>query len=179
MKIGVISDTHGSLKAWRKVMKEYFADADMIIHAGDLFEDFDTGEFINELAKEMNGLRIPFIVARGNCDAETDLALADFPVASPYAFAQINSVRILVNHGKKMTEEDMIELANKWNIDIFVSGHTHKPKLMKKGGVVLLNPGSPSMGKREQSVGMIYLNDKGFKIKIFNIETGDEIKSGA
>ncbi len=173
MKIGVISDTHGSLRAWQKVMKEYFNDVDMIIHAGDLFDDFNERKYAGQLADEMSGLKIPFIAAKGNCDSEEDLSLAAFPVAAPYAFVQIDSTRIIVNHGKKLTEEDKFKLAGKWKVDIFISGHTHIPELKKKKEVILLNPGSPSMGKKEQSAGMIESTGNKFDIKIFNTETGE------
>ena len=36
MKIGIISDTHGCLETWQKVFNQYFTDADVIIHAGDV-----------------------------------------------------------------------------------------------------------------------------------------------
>ena len=35
MKIGVISDTHGSLTAWQQALAGPFADVDFIIHTGD------------------------------------------------------------------------------------------------------------------------------------------------
>jgi len=36
MKIGVISDTHGSLTAWQQVLSGPFQDVDLILHAGDV-----------------------------------------------------------------------------------------------------------------------------------------------
>jgi len=37
MRIGIISDTHGSLASWQKVMSTLFQDVDLIIHAGISF----------------------------------------------------------------------------------------------------------------------------------------------
>ncbi|NLU43022.1 MAG: phosphodiesterase, partial [Firmicutes bacterium] len=36
MRIGVISDTHGSVTAWRKAYDQVLRSADLIVHAGDL-----------------------------------------------------------------------------------------------------------------------------------------------
>ena len=36
MKIGVISDTHGSLAAWKTAYEKYLKDTDLILHCGDV-----------------------------------------------------------------------------------------------------------------------------------------------
>lgn len=173
MKLGVISDIHGSIDSWKKIMNEYFQDVEAIIHAGDLFDDFKTRVHMKELADEINALKIPFIAAKGNCDSEEDMAAVNFPVASPYAFAQMESIRILVHHAKKLSDKEKVSLAKRWKIDVFIFGHTHIPEVREENRVVLFNPGSPSMGKREQSVGIIEIDGgKKLSIKVYDINKG-------
>jgi len=180
MKIGVIADTHGNVDAWRKVMKKFFHDADMIIHAGDIF-NYGPRNIVHEgtepgdLAEEMNGLEIPIIAARGNCDSDIDATVVSFPIQSPFALVQADSLRILVNHGDLLDDEKKIELAKKWHVNVFVSGHTHRPKLAREGDIVLLNPGSPSLPKEEPTVGLILKEGDQFEVRIIDIETGQVI----
>ena len=36
MKVGIISDTHGSAGCWDMAYKNFFAGTDLILHAGDV-----------------------------------------------------------------------------------------------------------------------------------------------
>ena len=176
MKIGVISDTHGSLDAWKKARKGLFSDIDILIHAGDIlnhgpFNPLPKGYSPKELGEELNSLDIPVIASRGNCDCTCDTLIVKFPIQSPYAFLQTDSCRILVNHGDELTEQDMVGLAKNWGVNIFISGHTHRPKLAYDGDVVLLNPGSPALPKGEPTVGIIFVEDNEIEIKVYHLET--------
>jgi len=177
MKIGVIADTHGDLVGWRTVMEKIFSDVDMIIHAGDLFnygprnpvpEGFAPGD----LVQEMNSLEIPLVVVRGNCDSEVDDSVVNFPVQSPFALVQLGSLRIVVNHGDKLSDEEKLNLAKRWRANIFISAHTHRPKLAREGDVVFLNPGSPSLPKESPTVALVEDTDGEVEIKIIDVETG-------
>ncbi len=177
MKIGIISDTHGDLVGWRKVMEEIFPDVDMIIHAGDLFNygprnPMPEGFAPGELVQEMNGLEIPVVAVRGNCDSDVDESVVNFPVQSPFALVQLGSLRIVVNHGDKLSDEDKVNLAKRWHANIFISGHTHRPKLAREGDVVFLNPGSPSLPKENPTVALVEETDGEVEIKIIDVETG-------
>ena len=144
MRIGVISDTHGVPDAWRKALRLF-----------------------NESA-------IPILIARGNCDSEVYEELLEMPVQAPYAVAQIGDTRIVATHGHLMGRDEMIRLGKKYRASILISGHTHAPALEKADGLVLLNPGSPSIPKYEKdgkplgSVGLI--TDK--QIQILSVEDG-------
>lgn len=153
MRIGVISDTHGSVAALRKAL-ELFADVDMIIHAGDVLyhpprlgcgEDYDIPAFVETL----NGLSVPVVIAQGNCDPQVYEELLEMPVQSPYAHVSRENLSIVVNHGHLLTRERMIEVGRRYHADYFISGHTHVPVLEDVGGLVLMNPGSPAIPKYE------------------------------
>lgn len=180
MKIGVMSDTHGDLAGWRKVMEEIFTDVDIIIHAGDLFNygprnPVPAGFAPGELVQEMNSLEIPLVAVKGNCDSDVDDSVVNFPLQAPFALVQLGSLRIVVNHGDKMSDEEKVNLAKRWQANIFISGHTHRPKLAREGDIVFLNPGSPSLPKENPTVALIEETDGEVEIKIIDVETGKVI----
>lgn len=181
MRIGVISDTHGNITAFRKALP-HFEGVEMILHAGDVLyhpprlpcsEGYDIPAFVEAL----NGLATPVIIAQGNCDPQVYEELLQMPVQSPYAYVSVNNLNILVNHGHTLTRAAMIDLARRYRADYFIFGHTHIPVLEAAGGCILINPGSPAIPKYEvngrlvPTVGLV--TDSG--ARIIDIETGASI----
>lgn len=185
MQLGIISDTHGGLKSWREIVTGIFSQVDFILHAGDIFyhgirnpqpEGYDT---IN-LAQEINQLKIPLLVCRGNCDSEVDQLMVDIPIQSPYVFCQLEGLKILLHHGHRLNDEEVLRLASHWDFGISISGHTHIPRLEQKGQVVFLNPGSHSLPKGEvPTVGLIenFPDIKEVVISIIDYQRGEKIKN--
>jgi putative phosphoesterase len=178
MKIGIISDTHGNVRALRKAL-EHFDGADLIVHAGDVLyhppklgciDGYDIPAFV----EVMNSLQTPIVIAQGNCDAQVYEELLDMPVQSPYAVASFNGISILATHGHLISQNEMAELGRRYKANYFISGHTHIPVLENVDGVIMMNPGSPSIPKCKEggtpipSVGII--TETG--AKIINIEDG-------
>ena len=104
MKIGVVSDTHGNLQAWQEAWDLCLHEADLIFHCGDVLyqgpkfkpaEGYDAGA----LAAALNACPTPILLARGNADAEVDQLVLEIPAQAPYAFAQVEGVRLLASHG--------------------------------------------------------------------------------
>jgi len=165
MKIGVVSDTHGNIAAFRKAL-EHFDGVDMILHAGDVLYHpprlgCGDGYDIPALVQALNGLAVPVVIAQGNCDPQVYEELLEMPVQSPYAYVSAGNLNIVVNHGHLLTRQQMIELAKRYRAAYFISGHTHVPVLEDVGGCVLMNPGSPAIpkftvdGRPAPSVGLI------------------------
>jgi putative phosphoesterase len=166
MRIGVISDTHGGLESWHTVFKGSFSDADLVIHAGDIFyhgiknpqpKGYDTVA----LVEAINEYPRPLIFCKGNCDSEVDQLVVDIPIQSPYLICHFDGLNILVHHGHLLNEEEVLRLATRWDYGICISGHTHIPRLEQKENVLFLNPGSPALPKGEgiPTVGMIETSD--------------------
>lgn len=178
MKIGVISDTHGCFTTWEKIYNQYLYDADFIIHAGDVLYHGPRNPVLPEynpaqLAEALNGCPVPFIVAAGNCDSEVDSMVLDIPVQSPYSYAVVNGLRILVTHGQNQTEEQLFTLAQKVKTELIITGHTHIAVLKQQNGIIHLNPGSPVSGlsKRADQHGTLALvADR--KISVIDIDAG-------
>lgn len=179
MKIGVISDTHGSLDAWNKAMK-HFSECQVILHAGDVLyhgprNPLPQGYDPKELAASINNSSIPVFVVRGNCDAEVEEVMLEVPILSPYFFCSLEGLKILMLHGTNYSQEKLSELGNKYKADIVVFGHIHTPTAILSEKTVLFNPGSPSLSfNTEPTVGIIDTEEK--KAAIITLETGELFK---
>ena len=119
--IGLISDTHGLL---RPEALRALEGSDLIIHAGDVGGP--------EILKELRGLA-PVVAVKGNVDIGA--WCADLPEA---AVAEVGSSLIYVLHDLKAL--DLKPAAA--GFSMVVSGHSHKPLLQRKDGVLYINPGS-------------------------------------
>jgi putative phosphoesterase len=119
--VGVISDTHGLL---RPEAVEALAGAELIIHAGDV----GGPEVLEEL-----GRVAPVVAVRGNNDR------GGWAEALPeYEAVEINAAFVYVLHDLK--ELDIAPAAAGFRV--VVSGHSHKPLVEERRGVLHLNPGS-------------------------------------
>jgi uncharacterized protein len=121
MLIGVISDTHGLLRPEAMVA---LAEAEHILHAGDVGKP----EILDELRKIA-----PVTAIRGNVDVSgpcADLPATDVVELAGRLFYLVHSVRDL----------DINPVVA--GVAVVVSGHSHKPLIETKSGVMYLNPGS-------------------------------------
>jgi putative phosphoesterase len=87
LKIGVISDTHGDVKAFTDAL-DVLNDTDILIHCGDifyhgLFNMIKDSYNPLELAKIFNSIKKPIIYSKGNCDSEVDQLALDFNILDP------------------------------------------------------------------------------------------------
>lgn len=117
VRIGLISDTHGLL---RPEALNYLRGSDHIIHGGDV-GDPAILEALRAIA--------PLTVVRGNNDRGAwARRLRQLEVL------EVGAIRICVMHELKALDEG--------GCRVVVSGHSHKPKIEERGGVLYVNPGS-------------------------------------
>lgn len=121
MRVGVISDTHGLL---RPEAVRALAGVDHILHAGDVG---DAG-ILEELRKIA-----PVTAIRGNIDRAG--ACAQLPATD---MVELGGVTFYLLHDGKELDLD----PGTARIDVVVSGHSHKPLIERRKGVLYLNPGS-------------------------------------
>lgn len=150
MKIGVISDTHGSLKYFEKAM-DILKDCDYILHGGDVLyhgprNPLPEGYSPKDLAEKINSLT-NILFTSGNCDSDVDQMVINHPIQTPYVFTTIGNLRIFLCHGYKKSKEEYIKMAKDFKCDVFIFGHTHVKELYKDENLVVLNPGSTSIPK--------------------------------
>ncbi len=183
MKIGIISDTHGIVPAWRKAA-ELFEGAEIILHAGDVLYHpprigVTPGYDTMGLAELINESPAPVVIARGNVDPEVYEEILAAPALSPYALVEIGGLRIVVNHGHTLTPESVGDLARRYRADVLVTGHTHLPLVERVLGSVHMNPGSPSHPKLERGgvpVPTVGLIEDGVA-RVVELDTGREVAS--
>lgn len=150
MKIGVMSDTHGSLVYFEKAL-ETLSDCDVLLHAGDVLyhgprNDLPTGYNPKGVISKINKLD-NILIARGNCDADVDQMVINHPIQGPYVLSQFGETRILINHGYVDSKEETIKKAKSMGADILILGHTHVKELYVDENLIVINPGSTSIPK--------------------------------
>ncbi len=156
MKYMILSDLHGSYAAFEKCARAFEAEkADYLVLLGDYLNhgprnEIPAGYDPPRLAAALNELKTRIIAIRGNCDSEVDGMLLDFPHTADYGNLIALGRRVFLTHGHLWSPEKLPALQEG---DIFVSGHTHIPILAEKNGVILVNPGSPSIPKGNSEAG--------------------------
>jgi uncharacterized protein len=119
--VGVISDTHGLL---RPEAVAALRGADLIIHAGDV----GAPEVIDALRKQA-----PTFVVRGNVDK------AHWADALPMT-AQVEVGGLVFHVLHDISELDLNPAAIGYAAVVY--GHSHRPSIEMREGVLFLNPGS-------------------------------------
>jgi len=150
--IGVISDTHGLLRASAIAA---LSPSDLIIHAGDV----GRAEILEELA-----IVASVVAVRGNIDKA---ALAE--KLREREVLELDDVRILVLHD--LAELDLDPRQGGFQAVIF--GHSHQPSIEWRDGVLYFNPGSagPRRFRLPVTVGRLTIAQGEVSAKIVNIET--------
>lgn len=150
MKIGVLSDTHGSLPYLEKAL-DTLSDCDILLHLGDVLyhgprNDLPEGynpKAVIEMVNKLDNITI----ARGNCDADVDQMVINHPIESPFVHKKIDNISVLMDHGYQSSREDIINKARELGVDILIQGHTHVKELSVDRDIIILNPGSTAIPK--------------------------------
>ena len=122
--IGLISDTHGLLRAG---VHDVFRGVDLIFHAGDVGGD----EILDELS-----LIAPVQAVYGNTDAPGN------PRLESRIVREIGGVTIQVQHGHESGRLTADALLERFAADVLVYGHTHKQSVTRREGRLVINPGA-------------------------------------
>lgn len=180
LKIGIVSDTHGDERVCRKIWQEYFRDVDLVIHAGDVLYHGPRNRITDGynpagLLDFFNTSSTPLLIARGNCDSDVDRFVLQYPM-SPFLFLQFGDIRIMVEHGDALGLEKqyMVSMGQKFGLRLFITGHTHERMLERDKGVVILNPGSPSLPKGDGIPSIALLENS--NLRLINILTGESLR---
>lgn len=126
------------------------ADADLILHAGDITEPF----VLDLLARHA-----PVHAVAGNNDSAALQASLGWR-----RIVEVESVRLGLthgHHGSGRTTLDRARLAfvrDDPPVDVICFGHSHQPLVDRIGGQWLLNPGSPTDRRREPSFSYVRID---------------------
>lgn len=140
LTVGVISDTHGLL---RQEAIEALRGSDHILHAGDVGDP----EILDRLRR-----LAPVTAVRGNVD--TEAWARKLPMSE---VVELGRLCIYMLHN--LDELDLRPEAAGFRVVVY--GHSHRPKIEEKNGVLYFNPGSagPRRFKLPISVGRLIIED--------------------
>ena len=150
MKYLFASDIHGSAYYCRKLLEAYRqSGAGRLILLGDLLYHGPRNDLPKEYAPKeviamLNGYKQEICTVRGNCEAEVDQMVLEFPVLADYALLELNGLTFFATHGHVYHQDNMPPLRDG---EILIHGHTHLLKAEKVNGHYILNPGSVSIPK--------------------------------
>ena len=158
MKLVVISDVHGSAKWCREALRVVEEQSpDKVVLLGDLLyhgprnplpDEYDPAE----VARMLNSIASQVVAVRGNCDAEVDQMMLDFPCMADYALVMDGTRQLYCTHGHLWSPESLPPLPEG---AAFLYGHFHVKKNELLDGVRLFNPGSAAIPKDgSHSVGL-------------------------
>ena len=162
MKWLIASDIHGSAFYCRKLLGCFAAEhADRILLLGDVLyhgprNDLPEGYAPKEVIAMLNPLKDSILCVRGNCDAEVDQMVLDFPVLADYAVLDLGKTLVYATHGHVYNEQHLPPLKKG---DVLLHGHTHVPVCADRGDYVYMNPGSVSIPKEGSHHGYMTLED--------------------
>jgi putative phosphoesterase len=126
MKIGIISDTHGLLRAQ---VFDAFEGVEHILHAGDVGDP----DILVELAAIA-----PVTAVYGNVDGTEIRARAP-----EVARLELDGVRIVIVHGMQFGSPTPQKVAAAHpDAGLVVFGHSHRPLIQQVGPTLAVNPGS-------------------------------------
>ena len=168
MKWMIASDIHGSA-AWCREMLAAFdrEGAERLLLLGDILyhgprnalpEEYNPAE----VARLLNERKDVILCVRGNCDADIDQMVLEFPILTQHAYIAEGSIRILATHGHVFNTDDLPPLRKG---EILLHGHTHVPAWEDHGTFWYLNPGSVSIPKADSCRSYMTLENGVFEWK--------------
>lgn len=176
MKLMFASDIHGSAYYCRKMLEAYRMEkAERLVLLGDILYHGPRNDLPREYAPKeviamLNPLKEEIYAVRGNCEAEVDQMVLEFPVLADYSLILADKVCFYATHGHVYNEKHLPPLKNG---DVLIHGHTHVLRAEEKEGYFLLNPGSVSIPKEGNPPSYGIYEDGVFTIKDFD---GEKLK---
>jgi putative phosphoesterase len=122
--IGLVSDTHGLV---RPEVFSALEGVELILHAGDV----GGADVLTELRTIA-----PVRAVHGNTDSpgEPDLA-AEIGL-------RVEGLTVHVSHGHELGRPTVERLLHRYDADVIVYGHTHRPLIERSGARLVVNPGA-------------------------------------
>ncbi len=160
MKWMIASDIHGSACYCEKLLAAYAREkADRLILLGDLLYHGPRNDLPRDYAPKrviamLNEKKDEILCVRGNCEAEVDQMVLEFPVLADYALLALEDKTVFLTHGHVFNENHLPPLKDG---DILLHGHTHVPCRHLHETYAYLNPGSVSIPKEDSWHGYMTL----------------------
>ncbi len=176
MKFIIASDIHGDFACASALLEHYTSSgAERLVLLGDLLyhgprNDLPTGYAPKKVIELLNSYKNDILCVRGNCEAEVDQMVLEFPVLAEYAFIEADGRRLFLTHGHKNGFDAPPPLRKG---DVLVCGHTHVSAAVPFGdGNLYINPGSVAIPKENTPKGFILYENGVFSFR--RLENGEE-----
>lgn len=177
MKWMVASDIHGSAYYCEKMLEAYRTErAEKLVLLGDLLYHGPRNDLPKDYAPKrviamLNEFSDELLCVRGNCEAEVDQMVLNFPVMADYAVFYIGDTLYFATHGHKFNKETPPCLKEG---NVLLHGHTHvvADEICTAEGPKgeysyrYINPGSVSIPKENTPHGYIVLTEEGVEFKM-------------
>ncbi len=162
MRIGIISDTHGDLRAFERAL-EVMGECEYYLHTGDVLyhgprNRLPDGYGPAELAERLKQMQNIFFV-HGNCDADVDETVTGHDLSYAKRVVELDGTRFYLIHGYLESVESRIRQAAEAGAHVLIYGHTHVKELYPASGMICLNPGSCSLPKDGEPSCAVYENN--------------------
>ena len=155
MRIGLISDTHGLIRAEALAALD---GVELILHGGDVGSA--------AVLRELRGIATVHAVS-GNVD-DPILGLP------PTVRLTLGGLEIHVSHGHETGSPTPEILVRRYKADVIVYGHTHKPLIQTRGTTLVVNPGAagPRRFHLQPSVALLNISDGRATAELIHLATG-------
>lgn len=159
-QILIISDTHFLRKNKLDKFIQQFPDIKHIIHCGDIYPGYQPGHIQH------------LYLCKGN---------NDFSNTPHVAHITIDNVTFMITHGhlqdRASRPQKLKELLEQYPSDVICFGHTHIPYFYQDEGIIIINPGSLSLGREYPRRNTYAIFDtKTRQVHFYNAQTNEEIK---
>lgn len=169
MKYFFASDLHGSAPACEAILARFIQEnADRMVLLGDLLyhgprNDLPDGYDPEAVFAMLNAFSPSPLCVRGNCDAEVDQMVLNFPIMADYLLMPLaGDCSAFVTHGHLFNVNN--PPPHKAG-DILIHGHTHIHCVQKQVDYTYLNPGSAALPKGDQPKSYMIYTSGLFEIK--------------
>ena len=169
MKWLIASDIHGSKYFCEKLIERFKEEkADKFLLLGDILyhgprNDLPGGHDPKGVISLLNEYKDRIICVRGNCDAEVDQMVLEFPILADYALLSLDGISVFATHGHHHNTATPPPLAKG---DILLHGHTHVLKIEEFGNAnFYINPGSIALPKENNPRTYAIYESRTFTIK--------------
>lgn len=177
MKILFASDIHGSASAMEKILNKLEQEkADRFVLLGDLLYHGPRNDLPDRYAPKevfgmLNACAMKPLCVRGNCDAEVDQMVLEFPIMADYALLPLDGGRTaFVTHGHLFNIDNPPPHQPG---DVLIHGHTHVHCAIPQEDYVYINPGSAALPKEGQLPSYMIYEDGVFTVK--HLDSGDTL----
>jgi len=162
----IASDLHGSAYYTDQLVDAFHREgADRLLLLGDILyhgprNALPLGYDPKKVIALLNPLADKITCVRGNCDAEVDQMVLDFPLMADYQVVTVDTQMLFLTHGHLYDSHNPPPVRDG---DIVLQGHTHVPLCAHNpGGWWELNPGSVSIPKEDSPHSYLLLKEGTF-----------------